>query len=90
MTCPAFSSNQTEALYENELCFNVSTVCVFLSKVDSLIEAFGTNKQKKALSSRRLNQVGGDTLHQAVAQAAHTVINDKGLEGKCSRGIGSW
>ncbi|XP_040043255.2 DNA-directed RNA polymerase I subunit RPA49 [Gasterosteus aculeatus] len=56
------------------------TTVTYRDKVDSLIEAFGTNKQKKALSSRRLNQVGGDTLHQAVAQAAHTVINDKGLE----------
>ncbi|XP_068447999.1 DNA-directed RNA polymerase I subunit RPA49 [Clinocottus analis] len=49
-------------------------------KVDSLIEAFGTNKQKKALSSRRLNQVGSDTLHKAVAKAANTVITQKGLE----------
>lgn len=51
-------------------------------KVDSLIEAFGTNKQKRALSSRRLNQVGSDTLHQAVAKAANAVIDQKGLEGK--------
>ncbi|KAM9857612.1 DNA-directed RNA polymerase I subunit RPA49 isoform 2-T2 [Aulostomus maculatus] len=49
-------------------------------KVDSLIEAFGTNKQKRALSSRRLNQVASDTLHQAVAKAANTVISQKGLE----------
>lgn len=47
-----------------------------------MIEAFGTNKQKRALSSRRLNQVGSDTLHQAVAKAANTVIDQKGLEGK--------
>ncbi|XP_056264870.1 DNA-directed RNA polymerase I subunit RPA49 [Pseudoliparis swirei] len=49
-------------------------------KVDSLIEAFGTNKQKRALKSRRLNQVSSDTLHQAVSKAANTVINQKGLE----------
>ncbi|KAM9770865.1 DNA-directed RNA polymerase I subunit RPA49 [Menidia menidia] len=49
-------------------------------KVDSLIEAFGTNKQKRALSSRRLNQVGSDTLQHAVAKAAGTVIEQKGLE----------
>ncbi|KAG7238378.1 hypothetical protein INR49_030885 [Caranx melampygus] len=48
--------------------------------VDSLIEAFGTNKQKRALSSRRLNQVGSDTLQQAVAKAANTVISQKGVE----------
>ncbi|XP_040891426.1 DNA-directed RNA polymerase I subunit RPA49 [Toxotes jaculatrix] len=52
----------------------------YRDKVDSLIEAFGTNKQKRALSSRRLNQVGSDTLHQAVAKAASTVIDQKGLE----------
>lgn len=53
-----------------------------LLQVDSLIEAFGTNKQKRALSSRRLNQVGSDTLQQAVAKAAITVIDQKGLEGR--------
>lgn len=47
-----------------------------------MIEAFGTNKQKRALSSRRLNRVGSDTLHIAVAKAANTVIGEKGLEGK--------
>nr|XP_046269206.1 DNA-directed RNA polymerase I subunit RPA49 [Scatophagus argus] len=52
----------------------------YRDKVDSLIEAFGTNKQKRALTSRRLNQVGSDTLHQAVAKAANTVIDQKGLE----------
>lgn len=52
-----------------------------------MIEAFGTNKQKRALSTRRLNQVGSDTLHQAVAKAASTVIDQKGLEGKLLRHI---
>ncbi|XP_037328461.2 DNA-directed RNA polymerase I subunit RPA49 [Pungitius pungitius] len=56
------------------------TALTYKDQVDSLIEAFGTNKQKKALSSRRLNQVSSDTLHQAVAKAVHTVINHKGLE----------
>ncbi|XP_038569453.1 DNA-directed RNA polymerase I subunit RPA49 isoform X2 [Micropterus salmoides] len=56
------------------------TTLTYRDKVDSLIEAFGTNKQKRALSSRRLNQVGSDTLHQAVAKAANTVIDQKGLE----------
>lgn len=68
--------------------------CIF--EVDSLIEAFGTTKQKKALTSRRLNQVGKDTLHQAVAKAASSVIDKKGLEGEvnclvvlCGGGSGS-
>ncbi|KAM9362979.1 DNA-directed RNA polymerase I subunit RPA49 [Symphorus nematophorus] len=56
------------------------TTQTYRDKVDSLIEAFGTNKQKRALSSRRLNQVGSDTLQQAVAKAANTVIDQKGLE----------
>ncbi|XP_062285326.1 DNA-directed RNA polymerase I subunit RPA49 isoform X1 [Scomber scombrus] len=56
------------------------TTQTYRDKVDSLIEAFGTNKQKRALTSRRLNQVGSDTLHQAVAKAANTVIDQKGLE----------
>ncbi|XP_074544115.1 DNA-directed RNA polymerase I subunit RPA49 [Halichoeres trimaculatus] len=56
------------------------TTQTYREKVDSLIEAFGTNKQKRALSSRRLNQVGSDTLNQAVAKAATSVIEQKGLE----------
>ncbi|XP_068607345.1 DNA-directed RNA polymerase I subunit RPA49 [Brachionichthys hirsutus] len=56
------------------------TPLTYRDKVDSLIEMFGTNKQKRALSSRRLNQVGSDALHQAVTKAANTVIDQKGLE----------
>ncbi|KAJ8336046.1 hypothetical protein SKAU_G00393890 [Synaphobranchus kaupii] len=52
----------------------------YRDKVDSLIEAFGTNKQKRALSSRRLNQVGSDSLQQAVTRAADTIIDQKGLK----------
>ncbi|KAI1887656.1 hypothetical protein AGOR_G00192560 [Albula goreensis] len=52
----------------------------YRDKVDSLIEAFGTNKQKRALNARRLNQVGSDTLQRAVARAANTIIDQKGLE----------
>lgn len=61
---------------------HLSIYFYFFVKVDSLIEAFGTNKQKRALSSRRLNQVGSDALHHAVAEAASSVIDNKGLEGK--------
>ncbi|CAJ1052159.1 DNA-directed RNA polymerase I subunit RPA49 [Xyrichtys novacula] len=56
------------------------TTLTFRDKVDSLIEAFGTNKQKRALSSRKMNQVGSEALHQAVAKAASSVIDEKGLE----------
>ncbi|MEQ2179716.1 hypothetical protein GOODEAATRI_028033 [Goodea atripinnis] len=48
-------------------------------EVDLLIEAFGTNKQKRALASRRLNQVGSNALQNAVAKAATSVIDKKGL-----------
>ncbi|RXM36405.1 DNA-directed RNA polymerase I subunit RPA49 [Acipenser ruthenus] len=49
------------------------------SEVDSLIEAFGTNKQKRALGARRMNQVGSDTLQKAVAKAAENIIDKKGV-----------
>ncbi|XP_018551277.1 DNA-directed RNA polymerase I subunit RPA49 [Lates calcarifer] len=64
----------------DEAAKSQDTTQTYRDKVDSLIEAFGTNKQKRALSSRRLNQVGSDTLHQAVAKAANNVIDQKGLE----------
>ncbi|RVE76386.1 hypothetical protein OJAV_G00007360 [Oryzias javanicus] len=63
---------------QNEM--SQDTTLSYREKVDSLIEAFGTNKQKRALSSRRLNQVGSDALHHAVAEAASSVIDNKGLE----------
>uniref|UniRef100_A0A087YNZ8 RNA polymerase I subunit E n=1 Tax=Poecilia formosa TaxID=48698 RepID=A0A087YNZ8_POEFO len=52
----------------------------YRDKVDLLIETFGTNKQKRALASRRLNQVGSNALQTAVAKAATSVIEKKGLE----------
>ncbi|KAJ8281331.1 hypothetical protein GJAV_G00066280 [Gymnothorax javanicus] len=52
----------------------------YRDKVDSLIEAFGTNKQKRALNSRKLNQVGNEALQQVVNRAADTIIEEKGLE----------
>ncbi|GAA6091923.1 DNA-directed RNA polymerase I subunit RPA49 [Tachysurus ichikawai] len=52
----------------------------YREKLDDLIEAFGTTKQKRALSSRRMNEVGNDTLQKAVARAAGNVIDQKGLE----------
>uniref|UniRef100_A0A671MF39 RNA polymerase I subunit E n=1 Tax=Sinocyclocheilus anshuiensis TaxID=1608454 RepID=A0A671MF39_9TELE len=59
---------------------NTKQADTYREKVDALIEAFGTTKQKRALSSRRLNEVGNETLQQAVALAATNVINQKGVE----------
>ncbi|MEQ2263878.1 hypothetical protein XENORESO_014622 [Xenotaenia resolanae] len=56
-----------------------NTAQSYRDKVDLLIEAFGTNKQKRALASRRLNQVGSNALQNAVAKAATSVIDKKGL-----------
>ncbi|NP_001018540.1 DNA-directed RNA polymerase I subunit RPA49 [Danio rerio] len=70
---PVIPGEATEAESENQ-------PSTFRDKVDALIEAFGTNKQKRALSSRRLNAVGNETLHQAVAQAASNIIDQKGVE----------
>ncbi|XP_061627272.1 DNA-directed RNA polymerase I subunit RPA49 [Phyllopteryx taeniolatus] len=64
---------------ENTVVDNEETTETYREKVDSLIEAFGTNKQKKALNSRRLNMVDHHMLHQAVVKAANTVIDEKGL-----------
>uniref|UniRef100_UPI00358E334F DNA-directed RNA polymerase I subunit RPA49 isoform X2 n=1 Tax=Myxine glutinosa TaxID=7769 RepID=UPI00358E334F len=52
----------------------------FREKVDLLTEAFGSHRRKRALSSRRLNVVGSEKLEQAVAAAAHQVIEEKGAE----------
>uniref|UniRef100_A0A8C7MQ95 RNA polymerase I subunit E n=1 Tax=Oncorhynchus kisutch TaxID=8019 RepID=A0A8C7MQ95_ONCKI len=69
---PGESSTENDASQNTDLTYR--------EKVDSLIEAFGTNKQKRALTSRRLNQVGSETLQSAVAKAAHSIIDQKGLE----------
>ncbi|KAH0628460.1 hypothetical protein JD844_009667 [Phrynosoma platyrhinos] len=50
----------------------------YREKVDLCIEAFGTNKQKKALSSRRMNAVSKEVLNKAVIKAAEDVIETKG------------
>ncbi|NWS20840.1 RPA49 polymerase, partial [Pachyramphus minor] len=48
-------------------------------EVDLCIEAFGTSKQKRALSSRRMNAVGNDIVSTAVAKAAGNIIDAKGV-----------
>ncbi|NXM38375.1 RPA49 polymerase, partial [Gymnorhina tibicen] len=57
-------------------CFNVH---VSLVQMDLCIEAFGTSKQKRALSSRRMNAVGSDIVSTAVTKAAANVIDAKGV-----------
>ncbi|NXU62718.1 RPA49 polymerase, partial [Horornis vulcanius] len=57
-------------------CFNV---CFCLVQMDLCIEAFGTSKQKRALSSRRMNAVGSDIVNTAVTKAAANVIDAKGV-----------
>ncbi|CAL8333275.1 unnamed protein product [Lota lota] len=51
----------------------------YSEKLDSLVEAFGTTKQKRALSSHRLNKVGAESLKHVVAKAANSVIEQKGF-----------
>ncbi|NWV08309.1 RPA49 polymerase, partial [Ptilonorhynchus violaceus] len=56
-----------------------SNVCFCLVQMDLCIEAFGTSKQKRALSSRRMNAVGNDIVSTAVTKAAANVIDAKGV-----------
>ncbi|XP_054034729.1 DNA-directed RNA polymerase I subunit RPA49 [Dryobates pubescens] len=51
----------------------------YREKMDLCIEAFGTSKQKRALSTRRLNAVGSDVVSTAVSKAAASVIDAKGV-----------
>nr|XP_009673176.1 PREDICTED: DNA-directed RNA polymerase I subunit RPA49 [Struthio camelus australis] len=51
----------------------------YREKMDLCIEAFGTSKQKRALSSRRMNAVGSDILNTAVTKAAANIIDAKGI-----------
>ncbi|KAM7077197.1 DNA-directed RNA polymerase I subunit RPA49 isoform 1-T1 [Ciconia maguari] len=51
----------------------------YREKMDLCIEAFGTSKQKRALSSRRMNAVGNDILNTAVTKAAANIIEAKGV-----------
>ncbi|NWI88417.1 RPA49 polymerase, partial [Pitta sordida] len=50
-----------------------------LAQMDLCIEAFGTSRQKRALSSRRMNAVGSDVVSTAVARAAANLIDAKGV-----------
>ncbi|XP_062938313.1 DNA-directed RNA polymerase I subunit RPA49 [Cynocephalus volans] len=59
----------------------------YREKMDSCIEAFGTTKQKRALNSRRMNKVGSESLNQAVAKAAESIIDAKGVTALVSDAI---
>ncbi|KFW75134.1 DNA-directed RNA polymerase I subunit RPA49, partial [Manacus vitellinus] len=54
-------------------------MCVSPAQVDLCIEAFGTSKQKRALSSRHMNAVGNDIVSTAVTKAAANIIDSKGV-----------
>ncbi|NWX30600.1 RPA49 polymerase, partial [Notiomystis cincta] len=60
-------------------CTGCSDVHFSLVQMDLCIEAFGTSKQKRALSSRRMNAVGSDIVSTAVTKAAANVIDAKGV-----------
>ncbi|NXI75974.1 RPA49 polymerase, partial [Rhipidura dahli] len=60
-------------------CTGCSDVCSSLVQMDLCIEAFGTSKQKRALSSRRMNTVGSDIVSTAVTKAAANIIDAKGV-----------
>lgn len=71
---PLFSDESVESELTQE-----SENRTFRDKMDSCIEAFGTTKQKRALNSRRMNRVGNESLNRAVAQAAESIIDAKGV-----------
>ncbi|NXE71142.1 RPA49 polymerase, partial [Calcarius ornatus] len=58
-----------------------AAACALPPQMDLCIEAFGTSKQKRALSSRRMNAVGSDMVSTAVSRAAASLIDTKGLTG---------
>ncbi|KAM8962019.1 DNA-directed RNA polymerase I subunit RPA49 [Pelodytes ibericus] len=72
---PLLENNKKNDLQNEEMTHGTRT---YREKVDALIEAFGTNKQKRALSSRKLNQVGSEILSQAMTKAAEEIIENKG------------
>ncbi|NXL69999.1 RPA49 polymerase, partial [Leptocoma aspasia] len=60
-------------------CTGCVRVCFCPVQMDLCIEAFGTSKQKRALSSRRMNAVGSDIVSTAVTKAAANLIDAKGV-----------
>ncbi|XP_069486584.1 DNA-directed RNA polymerase I subunit RPA49 [Ambystoma mexicanum] len=70
---PVFPGDPTNSITEDKV------EKTYRDKVDSLIEAFGTNKQKRALNARKMNQVGSETLSKAVTKAAENIIETKGI-----------
>ncbi|KFU95613.1 DNA-directed RNA polymerase I subunit RPA49, partial [Chaetura pelagica] len=72
------SVEQEQASWVLLHCLQLSPCSVPL-QMDLCIEAFGTSRQKRALSSRRMNAVGSDVLSSAVTKAATNVIDAKGV-----------
>ncbi|XP_012624559.2 DNA-directed RNA polymerase I subunit RPA49 [Microcebus murinus] len=81
---PLFSDESIESALTLE-----SQTRTYREKMDSCIEAFGTTKQKRALSSRRMNRVGNESLNRAVAKAAENIIDTKGVTALVSDAIHS-
>ncbi|XP_048360224.1 DNA-directed RNA polymerase I subunit RPA49 isoform X2 [Sphaerodactylus townsendi] len=52
----------------------------YREKMDMCIEAFGSNKQRRALNSRRMNEIRKEVLNKAVISAAENIIETKGLD----------
>ncbi|NWV92122.1 RPA49 polymerase, partial [Machaerirhynchus nigripectus] len=68
-----------QGLWRMGVAHGVSLLKCILVQMDLCIEAFGTSKQKRALSSRRMNTVGSDIVSTAVTKAAANVIDAKGV-----------
>lgn len=81
------SKKNTQLQDEEDITDNSNRT--YREKVDALIEAFGTNKQKRALSSRKLNQVGNEILSQAMAKAAGEIIENKGTTELVKEAVGN-
>ncbi|NXM32990.1 RPA49 polymerase, partial [Oxyruncus cristatus] len=85
--CCEYPANRGRMWLWNELwCFaplgaQGALMCVSPAQVDLCIEAFGTSKQKRALSSRRMNAVANDIVSTAVTKAAANIIDAKGVTG---------
>ncbi|NP_001120306.1 DNA-directed RNA polymerase I subunit RPA49 [Xenopus tropicalis] len=75
---PILESNKEKELHTEDVMDQPSKS--YREKVDALIESFGTNKQKRALSSRKLNQVGSEILNKAMAKAAEEIIESRGTK----------
>ncbi|XP_053321798.1 DNA-directed RNA polymerase I subunit RPA49 [Spea bombifrons] len=84
---PLLDTNRKSDLHDEDETDKSSRT--YREKVDALIEAFGTNKQKRALNSRKLNKVGSESLSKAMAKAAEEIIESKGTTELVKEAIGN-